>query len=159
ARAWPVGSAAASGALVHDARGEARIALPKLGAGAYRLRYETDDDFGAHYTTETDLLVVGVQAGKSPPLALASVLAAESSVVKVGGTARLLATSGFPDQAITVEIWRAGRRVSRQALTAGKDAALIEIPVREEDRGGFGVQMVVVRDHQVMVSHAEVTVP
>jgi hypothetical protein len=40
-RLWTEGSAVASGAVTHDARGEAALALPALKAGAYRLHYET----------------------------------------------------------------------------------------------------------------------
>ena len=42
---------------------------------------------------------------------------------------------------------------------SGKDPALIELPVTNEDRGGFGVSLAVVHDHQLMSSTAEVHVP
>ena len=46
-RSWPDGAEKAAGAVTHDAKGEARVPLPALPAGAWRLRYETRDEFGA----------------------------------------------------------------------------------------------------------------
>src|SRR4029453_3986109 len=74
-------------------------------------------------------------------------------------TARLLATSGFAGQPITLDLWRDGKNVMHRRLTAGQDPALIEIPIKEEHRGGFGVSMLVLRDHQLMQATAEVFVP
>ena len=46
-RGWPDGAERAGGSLTHDATSDARITLPALPAGAYRLHYQTTDDFGA----------------------------------------------------------------------------------------------------------------
>src|SRR5207344_2720510 len=59
---WPDGAERASGSLVHDAKGEAKLELPALPAGAWRLRYSTADAFGAKYEMAQDFLVAGSKA-------------------------------------------------------------------------------------------------
>ena len=46
-RLWKDGAETARGTVEHDAAGAAKIDVPGLAAGAYRLRYETKDEFGA----------------------------------------------------------------------------------------------------------------
>jgi uncharacterized protein YfaS (alpha-2-macroglobulin family) len=154
-RAWAEGPQRAAGTLVHDAKGEAAIALPALAPGAYRLSYETTDDFGAPYRTATELVVAG---GKTT-LAVPAALIAETPTVTVGGTARLFVTSGFAGQPILLETWRAGKRTAERVLNAGRDGAVIELPVRDDDRGGFTVTMLALRDHQLMTDTARIFVP
>jgi len=152
-RSWPDGEERASGALTHDEQGRATVELPGLAPGAYRLHYETEDAFGSRYETARDLIV----AAERTPLALPAVLLAESGSVKVGDVARLLVHSGLADQPLTLDIWRGGRRVDRRLLRGGP--SLIEIPIGEADRGGFGVTLTAVRDHQLLSAHQAVFVP
>jgi uncharacterized protein YfaS (alpha-2-macroglobulin family) len=152
-RSWSDGEELARGVLAHDAQGRASLELPRLAPGPYRLRYDTKDAFGGAYETARDLVV----AGEMTPLALPALLLAESSSVKVGGTARLLVHSGLAGQRLALEIWRGGRRVERRELRAGR--SLVEIPVGEQHRGGFGVTLTAVRDHQLMAATQQVFVP
>ena len=152
-RSWPDGEERASGALTHDEQGRATVELPGLAPGAYRLHYETEDDFGSRYATSRELIV----AADRTPLALPAVLLAESGSVKVGGMARLLVHSGLADQPLTLDIWRGGRRVDRRLLRGSP--SLIELPIGEADRGGFGVTLTAVRDHQLLSAHQTVFVP
>jgi uncharacterized protein YfaS (alpha-2-macroglobulin family) len=152
---WEDGPEIARGTLTHDAKGEAVIELPRLSAGAYRIHYATKDEFGAEFEAPKDVIV----AGSRTPLALPAVLLAESSSVPVGGTARLMAASGIPNQRMILEIDRDGRPFERRDLTAGESASLIEIPIGEKDRGGFGVRLTVVADYQVMTLSQTVFVP
>jgi uncharacterized protein YfaS (alpha-2-macroglobulin family) len=150
---WLDGPEAGHGELSHDVHGQAGLVLPVLPAGAYRIYYETVDDFGARYQTFTEFVV----AGPRTSFALPALLIAENDSQPVGSTARFLAVSGLPDQACYFEIYRSGHLVSRRTLVSGRDPALIEIPVREEDRGGFSARLSLVRDHQFMrVEHAVV---
>ncbi len=148
------GQAQASGATTHGADGKAEVKLPRLAPGAYRLRYETQDDFGARYETFQDLVVVGDKT----PLAVPAALMVERSSVSVGGTARIFAHSGFADQPLVFERFRAGKVVERRWLGEGR-AALIEFKVEEADRGGFAVALTAVRDHQFVHWTESVTVP
>src|SRR5262249_4630286 len=143
---WPDGREEGRGDLIHDDKGVAKLKLPPLAPGAYRVRYQTTDDFGAKYDTWKELVV----ASKTTPLALPLALIAERSPVKVGGTARFLAVSGLPDQLVYFDIYRSGKLAERRRLETGHSPSLVEIPVRDDDRGGFGVALWAVRDHQYM---------
>ena len=149
------GAERARGEAVHGENGEAKVDLGSLPAGAYRLRYTTVDDFGATYETYQDLLVAG--GPKAPPLPL--VLLAGSGTARVGETVRLLAASGLPGQEMLLERFRAGRLLSRTVLRSGEGSTVVEIPVTDADRGGFGLTLSALRDHQWMSQSASVFVP
>jgi len=152
---WADGAEVARGNLEHDPKGSAKASLPKLAAGAYRVRYSTADEFGAWFETFKDFVVSGDRAS----IALPAALWAEKSSAKVGEKARFLATSGFAAQPMTFEVFRAGKRTEIRYLAAGKDASLIELPIHEEDRGGFTVTLTTVRDYQLMRLTQSVFVP
>ncbi|MCM3874919.1 MAG: MG2 domain-containing protein [Thermoanaerobaculia bacterium] len=154
-RTWKDGGEEASGAVSHDPKGEAKLSLPALSAGGYRLRYTTVDDFGATYEMAQDFLVAG---GKAAP-ALPIVLLAESSSVKVGGVARFLVASGFRDQTLFLDVARAGKPIERRVLKAGSEPVVVERAISEEDRGGLGVTLTVLRDHQFLQQTQSVFVP
>ncbi len=60
---WRDGEEVAKGALEHDAKGKAELALPALPAGAYRLVYTTDDPFGTTFELRRELLVASQASG------------------------------------------------------------------------------------------------
>ena len=154
-RLWKEGPEAARGTAEHGADGRAAVAVQALEAGAYRLIYETKDDFGAACRESQDFLVSGRKASARLPL----FLVAESASVPVGGTARLLLHSGFADQPLLFETFRGGVPWERRWLAAGKDGGLLEIPVTEDLRGGFGARVTLLRDHQLISEAASVFVP
>ncbi|HUU03261.1 MAG TPA: alpha-2-macroglobulin family protein [Myxococcota bacterium] len=154
-RTWKEGAKRAHGKLTHDTKGKADLEIPALAGGAYRLHYETLDAFGASYTTSHDFVV----ADKKTPLALPALLEVERNSVKVGKTARILAQSGLSDQLLILDLYRDGKRFERRQIEAGKDAGLIEIPITEKDRGGFGLTLWVLNDHQLMRFERSVFVP
>jgi uncharacterized protein YfaS (alpha-2-macroglobulin family) len=154
-RTWPDGAERAAGALTHNATSDATISLPALPAGAYRIHYQTTDDFGAACQSSWDFIV----AGQNTPLALPAVLIPEKNSEPVGGRARFLALSGLAEQQCFFEVWRGSQLAERRELISGKDASLIEIPIREDDRGGISVRLTALRDHQLMNFDASVAVP
>jgi len=155
-RLWPDGAEAAKGSVEHAADGAGRVEVPALPAGAYRLRYETKDDFGAVCRESVDFLV----AGKAKPgFKLPLVLTAERSSVGVGGTARFLVDGGWAGQPLLFETFRGGAPWERRWLEAGRDGGVVEVPVGEDLRGGFGVRLTALRDHQFMSAEASVFVP
>jgi len=153
---WDDGERVAKGSLDHGEDGNAVLELPDLSAGAYRMSYETEDDFGATYRTRKDFLVAG---RRSTPLQLPSLMLVERTSVPVGGTARILVRSALRDQAMVLELFRDGRRTSRRVLHEGRDLELIEIPITAADRGGFGLMLTSLRDHQLMRHDQAVFVP
>jgi hypothetical protein len=154
-RRWKDGEEIGRGDLAHDAKGEATIELPSLSPGAYRLRYRTEDEFGAGFEVPAEFLC----AGRSAPAALPAILAVEKASVPVGGTARFLVASGLPEQTFFFDLYRAGRRVERRILESGRAPAVVEMPITEKDRGGFGVKLSLVHDHQYLTQVSSVFVP
>jgi alpha-2-macroglobulin len=154
-RLWKEGREAASGRIEHDARGEAKAAVPALEPGAYRFIYETKDDFGAACRESLDFLAAGRKADAHLPM----VVTAERTTVRVGETARFLVHSGLADQPLLLETFKAGRLTERRWLDAGQDSGVLEIPVTEEMRGGFGVIVTALRDHQDISAQENVFVP
>jgi len=123
----------AAGEIPHGEDGSAEIALPGLAAGAYRLIYTTEDEFGAEFSTSKNLVVVG---SRRTPLALPAMLGFESSSVVVGETARLFAFTGFRAQDMVLEIYRDGRRVERREIGAGR-SGVVDFPITASDRGSL----------------------
>jgi alpha-2-macroglobulin len=153
---WPDGPESAHGELNHDSDGRAEAVLPALRAGAYRLYYETNDDFGARYQTTHEFVVAGPKTSLALPLLLIPETQMPSGV---GTIARFLALSGLPDQVCYFEIYRSGFLLERRTLVSGKDPSIIEIPIREANRGGFSVKLSALRDYQLMSAGASVSVP
>ena len=153
-KSWADGGEAGRGTTEHDAKGLATVTLPPLPPGAWRLKYETVDAFGATFETSTEFLV----AGRDAPVPLAASLVAERSSVTVGGTARLLARTGLADTSAVLEVWRSGIVIHRRVLPAGAPAVQ-EFPVAEADRGGFTVTLTVLRDHQAIRLEQSIFVP
>ena len=126
----------------HDAKGEAPLApRPPAGRAPTGSATRPRDEFGAAFETPQDFVV----AGRRTPLALAG--GAPRRARRRSRSAARRASSrprGSPDQRMTLEIDRDGRSVERRELTAGESPSLIEIPIAEKDRGGFGVTLTVV---------------
>ena len=148
------GQERARGEVRHGQDGNSKVTLPALPAGAYRLRYETADDFGQKFTTWHDFIV----ASDAPPLGLPLVMLAESSSVNVGGRARLMIATGLGDQTVFFQRFRAGKVIDERRVGQGKPA-ILEIPVEEADRGGFAVTVTAVRDHQAIRLDQAIHVP
>jgi uncharacterized protein YfaS (alpha-2-macroglobulin family) len=154
-RGWPDGAERGKGSLTHDGIKDAGIALPTLLPGAYRLYYNTTDDFGSAYQNSWEFIV----GGQNTSLALPAVLIAERNSEPVGDKARFLALSGFSGQPCYFEVWRGGQLAERRKLVSGRDATLIEIPIEERDRGGLTARLATLRDYQPMIVDANVSVP
>lgn len=101
-RGWTDGQELAHGELIHDAKGVAHLAWPALPAGAYRVRYQTKDDFGATFETQTELWV----ADSHTPLKLPALLTLERGVVPVGAKARVLVASGLAGQELFLQTFK-----------------------------------------------------
>lgn len=157
---WPDGDQLAAGALTHDAAGEAAVPLPALLPGAYRVRYETKDEFGAAFATSREF-VVGNAAGAGPT-ALALLLEPAEPTVKVGGVARLLLHSALPAQPIYLDVYRDGVLKSRRIIGGSGPASaahIVELPIGDGDRGGLTVQAWIVRDYQRIELRRDISVP
>ncbi len=149
-RTWTDGAQVAQGTL---SAAVARVETRLQAGGAYRLRYETVDEFGARFETQHEFVVAGARL--SVPLGLW----VESPSVTAGGTARLLVASGLAEQPVVLELQRPHRPLERRFLTLTGPATLIELPVTPQDRGGLLVSLVGVRDFQLLRFTQTVVVP
>ncbi len=155
-RNWKEAETLAQGKVEHNEKGEGEISLKAFDrSGIYRVSYATKDSFGATYEVQRDFVV----GGASPELNLPLLVLAGAPTYRVGDTARFLVHSGLEKQPLTIEVFRAGKRLSRKTIEAGKGAGLVEIPVTLEDRGGFTVLVTGLRDHQALSAEASVQVP
>lgn len=154
-RDWKDGQEVARGALGHGADGVARAQLKGLPPGAYRLHYRTEDAYGQPYETAVDLLVTG----SAVPAPLAAVLEVAPAQASVGKVVRVLAFSGLVHQPYTLRIFHQGKVVQRRDLQSGGAPAVIEVPVTPALRGGFSVELSVLRDHQQIDLQRTVAVP
>jgi alpha-2-macroglobulin len=152
---WEEGTPQESGALSHNEKGLAEILVKHLTPGAYRLIYETVDDFGAKSEMKKDFIV----AASSMKLPLPAMLSIESASLKVGNKARILVHSGLSDQYMVLEIYRDGKRVRREVVLSGKKQSLMEIPITEEDRGGLRISLAILRDNQFVQLQNSLFVP
>jgi uncharacterized protein YfaS (alpha-2-macroglobulin family) len=157
-RGWEDGRQVASGTLEHGRDGRAELALPALAPGAYRLRYETADEAGETFSTWTELIVAAAGATDTP-LALPAILRVDDSGARPGGKVRVLVHSGFPGQTVWLEVWKRYALVSRRELRMDRDGDLVEIPIGPEDRGGFSLRLVTLRDHQLIQLERHVNIP
>ncbi len=154
-RSWGDGVELTKGETSHDEAGVAQVKVAGLPAGAYRIRYETVDEFGAKFEMAKELLVVGASLGAALP-AIGEVSAA---TVSVGSSLSIVAASGFVGQPLLFEVLKAGKVVERKWLKAGQDPARFVRPITAEDRGGFLVQVTAVKDWQEMRFSQAVSVP
>jgi uncharacterized protein YfaS (alpha-2-macroglobulin family) len=152
-RRFADGAEVARGDLAHDAQGRATVKLPPLAPGAYRLRYDTRDDFGGTATAQHEFLVAG-----EVPLAAAAWLEVQRPSAHVGETVAVLVHSGFPGQQLELEI-RRGQNLERRSFTALAAPLRVALPIGEADRGGISLRLVAVRDHQLLQQDAAVAVP
>ena len=159
---WADGEMVKSEALAPSPTGESTVNLPALPPGPYRLRYETKDEAGTPYTLAKEFLVAAEKEGAATAVALA--LEVEQPTLKVGQTTRVLLQTGFADQPVYFDLYRAGALVERRdhctaRIQPAATPRIIELPVREADRGGFMVQAFIVRDHQLIALQRSVKVP
>ncbi len=152
---WKDADQVAGGKIVHAANGQAAFELSDLEPGAYRIRYETLDEFGKTCEAVKDLIV----AGKQTPVKLPAVLLVEHMARSVGDTARVLVHSGLEDQTMYLDVTHRGVLRRRYILNSNKDENIIALPIGMEDRGGLGLRLVVLRDHQLMVLTRSIHVP
>jgi len=153
---WKAGHKVAEGTVEHGKTGRAELELPGLKPGAYRLIYTTKDPWGATFTLKKSFPVA--DHGRLP-VTLAAVLAVERSSVPVGGTARILLGSALRDQDMVLELYQGGRRIERRALRSGTGDTILEIPIGPDRRGGLGLALTLLRDHQLIRRSARINVP
>lgn len=151
---WTDGKEVAGGEIETDAEGKAQLKLPRLEGGAYRIRYDSADEFGEKLEVFRDMLV----ADAGTKLALPSVLRVEQASVESGGVARVLAASGLDQQPMSLEVHSGGRLLQRIDLPPGAPV-VHELPITDQLRGGLSLKLVGVRDYQALEQSTSIFVP
>ena len=151
---WPDGAEIGAGTLTHGDDGEAKLKLPPLEPGSYRVRYTTKDAFGSDFETYQDVLVAG---NAEAPIALAVSLKVDRASAQPGDTVRAWVHTGFVEaQPLYLDRWRNGKRLWRRQL---RGSTVVDLPVEEVDRGGFGLTVTYLRDHQLLQRTSSIAVP
>lgn len=143
-REWEDEETLETGEADHGDNGAFTVKLGALKEGAYRVRYETNDSYGATFREQKEFFVVG----KKTSFPLPGLLLVQKSSLEPGNKARLLVISGFPGQRLVLERFRSGKLLDRKIVVSGKDDSLIELPVTEEDRGGMSFTLSMITDYQ-----------
>lgn len=154
-RSLKSGETIKTGKISHHSNGEGRLFLPKLKEGIYRLVYESTDSFGGHFDLQKEFLVVTPKSQFNLP----GFFAIQNSSAEPGEIAKLLVMSGYPDQRLILETFKKGILQKREEITAGKDSSIIEVPVKEEDRGGLSFVLRTIHDYQILRSERFLSVP
>ncbi len=153
ARYWEDGAVQASGSILHDAEGKGSVSVPPLEPGVYRLIYETTDDLGSKCEKRFEFFVAAASISLPVPMALFI-----ENAPAVGEKARIWVHSGFEGQYMFLDIYRGGKCIRREEIIAGKHPSLMEIPITEEDRGGFKLALNLLRDNQLIRYYGSVIV-
>ncbi len=155
-RLWQGGAQVARGESSHDDKGFADIELGGLEPGAFRLEYRTLDEFGAEFESQHEFIVTG--SGELP-VALPALMLVERSSVQVGQRARILVHTALEDQLVELEIFRNGSTLERIELQHDTASGVVEFPIMEAHRGGLGVRLSLLRDHQLITLNQSLMVP
>lgn len=154
-REWKDGKSISEGEVNHASNGKAVVAIPSLEEGSYRIYYETKDKYGSNFEGKKEFLVVSSKT----QFPLPGIMLLQKDSVEVGETARIFVTSGFPNHRIVFDTHRSGKLLKRRILTSGADNSLIEIPIKEEDRGGLSFSARLITDYQYIPFMENVLVP
>lgn len=154
-RDWKEKDQIKTGPLTANEKGEARLKLPQLPAGAYRLLYKTKDEFGGNVNTQIEFFVANSTYRPKLPL----IFLADHSSAEVGETVRLWLPTGLKNQSLVFEVFQDSKLLERRYLNSDTDSALIEWPMKEEHRGGLGFSVRLLNDYQALRFSHSVFVP
>ena len=152
---WESGEAAAAVEANCGQAGKWTTEL-RLGVGAYRLVFETEDPNGK---TVRDCAHVCVfdPAAEALGVAVPEFFLVEKNTVKVGDTLRAYWGTGYGSGWCRIRVTNNGQEVFNDWAKAGR--WLFELPVRDEHRGEIRIETVFVRENRFYCGRAAVTVP
>jgi uncharacterized protein YfaS (alpha-2-macroglobulin family) len=129
-----------------------------LPAGAYRVVATSRDRFNKPVTSKADLVVVDPAASRLG-VKVPFLLRVQNPTVEVGGTFRALWGTGYDKGRAFIEVEH--RRQLVQAFWTAPHGTqhFLEIPVKEEMRGGFTVRVTQVRENRAYQETVRVNVP
>ncbi|MCX7944671.1 MAG: MG2 domain-containing protein [Deltaproteobacteria bacterium] len=142
-------------AIHHKEDGEYTIDISQLGAGLYKIYYETIDEFGNKYETSKPFIVVDSVKKFNLPLVFYS----QKEVYKVGEKARFFINSGLSGQNIFLYLYQSGKTEKEEVIIPSGGSIIYEFDVQEELRGGFIMHASMVNDYQIIKMSENIMVP
>jgi len=156
---WPAGDAVAKKEFETTAKGDPACVLAfDLRGGAYRARLRTKDPSGAEVESYLNILVLKPQDSRfsvKVPFHAAS----PTNSVEVGETFSLLWGTGYGRGPALVEVFQENRVLRRFWAEAARTQDVLRVPVEEKLRGGFLVQVSLVKANRLYSDTRRVAVP
>ncbi|MCL6591468.1 MAG: hypothetical protein K6U80_16145 [Firmicutes bacterium] len=152
---WEDGPLVRAGELTHDQTGRGAITFSGLKPGAYRLRYQTRDKWGAICRAQKELVV----AAAGMALRASHYLLPLKQQVSVGQSLPVLIGTGFQNKPWVFEVWLGDELARREYRYSDGAPELLQLPIDGQMRGGFTLRLYLVEDYQVYQAEAWVAVP
>ena len=130
----------------------------KLGAGAYRIAFETTDP-GGKPVKDVDTVLVFDPAAKGLGIAVPEYFAVESDEVKVGETLRAYWGTGYGNGYCRVKVTSNGKPLLDRAVSGESPKWLYELPIRDEHRGLIRIETLFVKENSIYCNCKTVYVP
>jgi len=129
-----------------------------LGAGAYRLVFETKDPNGKAVKGVGGVLVFD-PAAKALGTAVPELFRVEAHTVKVGGTMRVYWGTGYETGYCRVRVYSNGKTIVDEAVRGGNPVWFYELPIADEHRGKIEVETTFLRENRLYRNETTVWVP
>lgn len=156
-RTWEQGEEVLSLELAEEKAEPWKGALD-LGAGAYRLVFETKDPNGKTVKGVGGVLVFD-PAAKALGTAVPELFCVEAHTVKVGGTMRVYWGTGYETGYCRVRVLGNGKTIVDEAVRGGSPVWSYELPVKDEHRGKIEIETTFVRENRLYRNETTVWVP
>src|SRR5262249_6560002 len=155
---YPTSQTVAQGRVRFNAEGkQARVELPTLAAGGYRINFVTTDPWGQKVRGAHSFLVADAKT-RSLPLAVPPLAIARESDAQIGQSAQFLIGGTQASGVYHVELWR-GDILQMHRLERGAPVRVVEVPVRAEQADGFTLRWLGVAGLTIKGAEASVRVP
>ena len=126
--------------------------------GKYRLELRTEDKFGKAVTLTKFFTLYNLKEKTVPDHAI-EWYSSIKDAGEPGQTARFAWGSAAKDVYALLEVYRSGKPLERRWIRAGKKKELLEFPIAESDRGGFGFTLFYVKFGRTFSYSGNVQVP
>jgi uncharacterized protein YfaS (alpha-2-macroglobulin family) len=129
-----------------------------LQAGMYRIEIKTKDAFGEEVLYQKQFSAFQPQSTKTESISPLTVTLL-TPLAEPGNDARFLIATPVKKASIVYEIVHKNEVVSRETLNLNNEQKLISIPVKEEYRGNFSVNLTMVKNNRLFAESKQITVP
>jgi len=132
--------------------------MKKWESGVYVAKLSAKDAYGTLVNYEENFTLYS-EKDKTIPYNTIDWFTEVKTFCEPGETAQFLIGSGLEDVTVLYEIERQYKITKKEWITLNKEQKLIEIPVKEEDRGNFTVHFVFVKNNRIYNHSSIVYVP